>query len=49
MKLSIEGVVLKCILSNFICRSFRTTVKTLALENYVLAYHTVDIDHAKIL
>ena len=32
-----------------ICRSFMTTAKRLALENYVLAYHTADNDHAKIL
>ena len=30
-------------------RSFRTTAKKLALENDVLAYHTANNDHAKIL
>ena len=33
----------------FFCRSFRTTAEKLALESYVLAYHTADNDHAKIL
>ena len=44
--------VLKCISSNFfleICRSSRTTSSKLGLEDYVLAYHAVDKDHAKIL
>ena len=48
---SSAGALLKCIpiFSQKICRSFRTTAKKLALENYVLAYHTADKDHAKIL
>ena len=32
-----------------IYRSFRATSEKLALENYVLAYHTADKDHADIL
>ena len=47
-----ESVDLKCIPSNFsleICRSFRTTSQKFALESFVLAYHTVDKDHTKIL
>ena len=32
----------------FFSESFRTA-KKLALENYVLAYHTANKDHAKIL
>ena len=47
-----ETAVRKCIRSNFflkICRSFRTTSKKLFLENYALAYHTADKDHAYIL
>ena len=46
-----EAAVRKCIRSNFflkICRSFRTTSKKLFLENYALAYHTADKDHAYI-
>ena len=42
---STEAAVLKCILSIFIleiCRSFRTTFEKLALENFVVAYHTTD-------
>ena len=31
------------------CRSFRTKSEELVLENYVLAYHTADKDHAKFL
>ena len=48
---SSEGAVLKCIPNFFleICGSFRTTAEKFALENYVLAYHTADKDHAKIL
>ena len=48
---SSAGALLKYIpiFSQKICRSFRTTAKKLALENYVLAYHTADKDHAKIL
>ena len=40
-----DAVVLKCIPSIFfleICRSFRTTSEKVALENFVLAYHTTD-------
>ena len=47
-----EAAVLKCISRNFFletCRRFRTTSKMLALENYVLAYHTADKDHTNIL
>ena len=32
-----------------ICTSFRTTCKKHPLENYILAYHTADKDHAEIL
>ena len=42
---STEAAVLKCILSISIleiCRSFRTTFEKLALENFVVAYHTTD-------
>ena len=48
---SSESAVFKCIPNFFleICRSFRTTAKKLALKNYVLAYHTADKNHAKIL
>ena len=49
---STEAAVLKCIPSNIflkIRRSFRTTSQKLVLENYVLAYHTADKDHAEIL
>ena len=49
---STEAAVLKCIPSIVfleICRSFRTTSKKLALENYVLAYHTAGKDQAEIL
>ena len=48
---SSEGAVLKCIPNFFleICRSFRTTAEEFGSENCVLAYHTVDKDHAKIL
>ena len=51
-KFSAEAAVLKCIPSNFfleIWRSFRTKFEKLALENYVLAYHTADKDHAEII
>ena len=51
-KFPTKAAVLKCIPSNFfqeIWRSFRTTSEKLALENRVLAYHTVDKDHADIL
>ena len=46
-----EAVVLNCIPGNFIeiCRSFRATSKKLVLENYALAYHTADKDHAETL
>ena len=50
-KFSTEAVVLKCIPGNFfleICRSFKTTSEKLALENYVLAYHTANMDYAEI-
>ena len=52
---STEAAVPKCIPSIFIfffleiCRRFRTVSEKLALENYVLAYHTVNKDHAEIL
>ena len=49
---STEAAVLKCVSRNFFlenCRSFRTTSKKLALENYVLVYHTADKNHVKIL
>ena len=49
---STEAAVLKCVLSNFcleIRKSFRTTSQKFVLENYVLAYHTADKDHAEIL
>ena len=49
---STEAVALRCISNNFfleIRRSFRTTPQKLVPENYVLAYHTADKDHAKIL
>ena len=42
-----EAAVLKCIPSIFflkICRSFKTTSEKVALENFVLAYHTADKD-----
>ena len=51
-KFTTKAAVLKCIPSNFfldICRSFKTTSEKLALENNVLAYHTVDKVHADIL
>ena len=51
-KFTTKAAVLKCIPSNFfleIWRSFRTTSEKLALENRVLAYHTVYKDHADIL
>ena len=47
-----EASVLKCIPRNIFmetCRSFRTTSEKLALENYVLAYHAADKNHAEIL
>ena len=47
-KFSTKTVVLKCISSNYfleICRRFRTTSEKLAMENYVLAYHTANKDH----
>ena len=50
-KFSTKAVVLKCIPGDFfleICRSFRTTSEKLALENYVLTYHTADMDYAEI-
>ena len=51
-KFSTEASVLKCIPRNIFmetCRSFRTTSENLALENYVLAYHAADKNHAEIL
>ena len=51
-KFTTKAAVLKCIPSKFfldICRSFKTTSKKLALENNILAYHTVDKVHADIL
>ena len=51
-KFSTEASVLKCIPRNIFmetCRSFRTTSEKLALENYVLAYHAADKNHAEIL
>ena len=51
-KFTTKAAVLKRIPSNFfldICRSFKTTSEKLALENNVLAYHTVDKVHADIL
>ena len=50
-KLSTEAALLKCIPSDFfpeICTSFRTTCKKHPLENYILAYHRADKDHAEI-
>ena len=50
-KFSTEAALLKCIPSNFfleICTSFRTTCKKQHLENYILAYHRANKDHAKI-
>ena len=46
-----EAAVLNCIPGTFfpeMCRSFRATSEKLVLENYVLAYHTSNKDHAKI-
>ena len=48
---STEAALLKCIPSNFfleICTRFRTTCKKYPLENYILAYHRADRDHAEI-
>ena len=50
-KLFTEAAVLKCILSNYFletCRRFSRTSEKLALENYVVAHHKADKDHAKI-
>ena len=50
-KFSTEGALLKCISSNFfleICTSFRTTCQKHPLENYILANHRADKDHAEI-
>ena len=50
-KCSTEAALLKCIPSNFlleICTSSRTTCKKHPLENYILAYHRADKDHAEI-
>ena len=44
---STQGAILKSI-PNFFSGSFRT-VKKLALENNVFAYHTPNKDHSKIL
>ena len=49
---STKDAVLECIPSNFFLEIYRnssTTAKKLSLENYVLAYHTANKDHAKIL
>ena len=32
-----------------VCKSSGTTSKRLVLDNYILAYHTVDKDHVEIL
>ena len=50
-KFSTEAALLKCIPSNFfleICTSFRITCKKHPLENYIVAYHRADKDHAEI-
>ena len=50
-KFSTKAALLKCIPSNFfleICTSFRITCKKHPLENYILAYHRADKDHAEI-
>ena len=50
-KFSTKAALLKCIPSNFfleICTSFRITCKKHPLENYILAYHRANKDHAKI-
>ena len=50
-KFSTEAAPLKCIPSNFFletCTSFRTTCKKHPMENYILAYHRADKDHAAI-
>ena len=50
-KFSSKAALLKCIPSNFfleICTSFRITCKKHPLENYILAYHRADKDHAEI-
>ena len=50
-KFSTEAALLKCITGNFfleICTSSRRTCKKHPLENYILAYHRANKDHAKI-
>ena len=50
-KFSTKAALLKCIPSNFfqeIYTSFRITCKKHPLENYILAYHRADKDHAEI-
>ena len=50
-KFATEAALLKCIPRNFfleICTSFRITCKKHPLENYILAYHRADKDHAEI-
>ena len=50
-KFSTEAALLKCIPSDFFletCTGFRTTCKKHPLENYILAYHRANKDHAEI-
>ena len=50
-KFSTKAALLKCMPSNFfqeIYTSFRITCKKHPLENYILAYHRTDKDHAEI-
>ena len=50
-KFSTEAALLTCIPSDFfleICTGFRTTCKKHPLENYILAYHRANKDHAVI-
>ena len=50
-KFSTEATLLKCIPRNFfleICTSFRTKCKKHPMENYILAYHRANKDHAEI-
>ena len=48
VKLQFSNVLATIIFLKF-GKGFETTSKRLVLDNYVLAYHTADKDHARIL